>query len=101
VETFDPLRILYAAIQRNDPATPDRSAWMPEQALPVVQALWGYTLGAAYAGGEEDHKGSLTPGKLGDAVVLHEDLLKIEPDKLRENGVQATIVGGHVVYGEV
>lgn len=101
VETFDPLRILYAAIQRNDPATPDRSAWMPEQALPVVQALWGYTLGAAYAGSEEDHKGSLTPGKLGDAVVLREDLLKIEPDKLRENGVQATIVGGHVVYGEV
>ncbi|HEU5382197.1 MAG TPA: amidohydrolase [Ktedonobacteraceae bacterium] len=101
VETFDPLRILYAAIQRNDTATPDRPAWLPEQALPVVEALWGYTLGAAYAGGEENDKGSLTPGKLGDAVVLHEDLLAIEPEKIRENGVQATIVGGQVVYGEV
>lgn len=101
VETFDPLRILYAAIQRNDTATPERSAWLPEQALPVVQALWSYTLGAAYAAGEEHDKGSLTPGKLGDALVLHEDLLKIEPAKLRENGVQATIVGGNVMYGEL
>lgn len=101
VETFDPLRILYAAIQRNDPATPERTPWLPEQALPVVQALWAYTLGAAYAGGEEHDKGSLTVGKLGDAVVLHEDLLAIEPEKMRENGVQATIVGGHVAYGAV
>ncbi|MEO7022168.1 MAG: amidohydrolase [Ktedonobacteraceae bacterium] len=101
VETFDPLRILYAATQRNDPATPERTPWLPEQALPLVQALWGYTLGAAYAGGEEHDKGSLTVGKLGDAVVLHENLLTIDPEKMRENGVQATIVGGNVVYGEV
>jgi hypothetical protein len=101
VETFDPLSILYAAIQRTDPATPERSAWLPEQALPVVQALWGYTLGAAYAAGEEHDKGSLQPGKLGDAVVLREDLLALEPARLRENGVQATIVGGSVLYGEV
>jgi predicted amidohydrolase YtcJ len=101
VETFEPLNILYAAIQRNDPATPERGAWMPEQALPIVQALWGYTLGAAYAAGEERDKGSLVPGKLGDAVVLRDDLLTIEPEKLRENGVAATIVGGQVLYGEV
>ncbi len=101
VETFDPLRILYAASQRNDPATPDRPAWIPEQALSLTQALWGYTLGAAYAGGEENVKGSLTPGKLGDAVVLREDMLTIEPEKLRENGVAATIVGGRVLYGEI
>ncbi len=101
VETFDPLNILYAAIQRNDPATPERAAWMPEQALPITQALWGYTLGAAYAGGEERDKGSLVPGKLGDAVILREDLLAIESEKLRENGVAATIVGGRIMYGEL
>lgn len=101
VETFDPLSILYAAVERTDPATPERSAWLPEQALPVVQALWGYTLGAAYAAGEENDKGSLVPGKLGDAVILREDLLALEPARLRENGVQATIVGGSVVYGDV
>jgi predicted amidohydrolase YtcJ len=102
VETFDPLRILYAATIRNDPATSrQRPPWLPDQALPLSQALWGYTMGAAYAGSEEDNKGSLTVGKLGDAVVLREDILSVPPEKMSENGVQATILGGKVVYGEI
>lgn len=101
VETFDPLRILYAATMRNDTETRQRPPWLPDQALPIMQALWAYTLGAAYAGGEEDSKGSLTVGKLGDAVVLREDIFSIPQEKMPENGVQATIVGGNVVYGEV
>jgi len=100
VEIFDPLRILYAATLRTD-ATSRRPPWLPDQALPVAQALWGYTMGAAYAGAEEESKGSLTLGKLGDAVVLREDILSVPQEKMSENGVQATILGGKVVYGEV
>ncbi|MBV9705997.1 MAG: amidohydrolase family protein, partial [Chloroflexi bacterium] len=100
VELFDPLRILYAATQRRDP-TIARPPWLPDQALSIADALWGYTLGAAYAGAEEQHKGSLTPGKLGDAVVLREDILNVPQDAMPENGVQATILGGNVVYGEI
>ncbi|HLX58566.1 MAG TPA: amidohydrolase [Ktedonobacteraceae bacterium] len=101
VETFDPLRILYAATMRNNSETRQRPPWLPGQSLPLIQALWAYTLGAAYAGAEEDIKGSLTVGKLGDAVVLREDILSVPPEKMPENGVQATILGGNVVYGEV
>jgi predicted amidohydrolase YtcJ len=101
VETFDPIRILYAATMRNDPATSQqRPPWLPDQALPVAQAIWDYTMGAAYAGAEEDSKGSLTVGKLGDAVVLREDILSMPQEKMSENGVQATILGGKVVFGE-
>jgi predicted amidohydrolase YtcJ len=100
VETFDPLRILYAATLRRDPSIP-RPAWLPDQALPIADALWGYTLGAAYAGAEEQHKGSLAVGKLGDAIVLREDILSVPQEKMAENGVQATILGGKIVYGEV
>jgi predicted amidohydrolase YtcJ len=100
VELFDPLRILYAATQRRDP-TRARPSWLPDQALSIADALGGYTLGAAYAGCEEQCKGSLTPGKLGDAVVLREDILNLPQDTVPENGVQATILGGNVVYGEV
>jgi predicted amidohydrolase YtcJ len=100
VELYDPLRILYSATVRSDPAG-QRPPWLPDQALTVQDALWGYTLGAAYAGGEEAHKGSLTPGKLGDAAVLHEDLLTRPQRAIAENGVRATILGGKVVYGEV
>ncbi len=102
VETFDPLHILYAATTRNDPATAQqRPPWLPDQALPVAQAIWDYTMGAAYAGAEEDSKGSLTVGKLGDAIVLREDILSVPQEKMNENGVQATILGGKVVFGEV
>jgi len=63
----------------------------------VADALWGYTLGAAYAGAEETSRGSLTVGKLSDAVVLREDILSIPQEKIAENGVQATILGGNIV----
>jgi predicted amidohydrolase YtcJ len=100
VETFDPIRILYAATVRNDPATSQRPPWLPDQALSIEQAIWDYTMGAAYAGAEEESKGSLTVGKLGDAVVLREDILGVPQEKMSENGVQATILGGRVVFGE-
>jgi predicted amidohydrolase YtcJ len=100
VETFDPLRILYAATVRSDPST-SRPAWLPDQALSVVDALWGYTLGAAYAGGEERDKGSLSVGKLGDAVVLRDDIVQIDQQHIPDNGVQATILGGNLVYGSL
>ncbi len=100
VETFDPLRILYAATLRRDPSK-RRPPWLPDQALPISDALWGYTLGGAYASGEEAHKGSLEIGKLGDAVVLREDMLTVPQEKMNENGVQATIIGGKIVYGQL
>src|SRR6266487_4532786 len=102
VEKFDPLHILYAATTRNDPAiAQQRPPWLPDQALPVAQAIWDYTMGAAYAGAEEDSKGSLTVGKLGDAIVLREDIVSAPQEKISENGVQATILGGKVVFGEI
>ncbi len=100
VERFEPLDILYAATVRRAPHI-QRPPWLPDQALSIEDALWGYTMGAAYAGAEEQFKGSLTVGKLGDAVVLREDILSIPQEKMPENGVQATIVGGNVVYGEL
>jgi predicted amidohydrolase YtcJ len=100
VELFEPLRILYAATQRNDLNT-SRPPWLPEEALPLYVALWSYTQGAAYAGAEEGEKGSLSIGKLGDAVVLASDPFQTPPEQLVTNGVQATILGGLPIYGEV
>ncbi len=100
VELFDPLRILYAATMRSDDAT-RRPPWLPDQTLTINEALWDYTMGAAYAGAEEQYKGSLAVGKLGDAVVLRENIFAVPQDKLGENSVQATILGGKIVYGEV
>jgi predicted amidohydrolase YtcJ len=42
----------------------------PEQSVPFADWLEAYTTGAAYAGGQEVERGSITPGKLADLVVL-------------------------------
>jgi hypothetical protein len=99
VDTFDPLRILHAAVTRRDDQTSDRDAWHPEQTITVPEAIRAYTIGAAYAGGQEAHQGSITPGKLADFVVLTEDPFTIPPERLPAMEIAATIVGGEVVYG--
>ena len=73
---------------------------MPEEAITVEQALRAFTLHAAYASFDEDRKGSITPGKLADLVVLGEDPTVIDPTQLRHVPVEATMIDGVFVYGD-
>jgi hypothetical protein len=66
--------------------------------LTVEQALRAYTRGSAYAAFEENDKGTISPGKLADLVVLSEDLFRIPPERIKDARVEITIVGGRVVY---
>jgi predicted amidohydrolase YtcJ len=99
VDTADPLRILHAAIVRRDDTHPEQAPWLPDQALTLQQALYAYTVGAAYAGGQEARQGSLTPGKLADLVVLGENPFTLPAERLAGAEVAATLVGGDMVYG--
>jgi len=45
-------------------------AFGPDQALPLEVWLAAYTSGSAFAGGQEAERGSLSPGKRADLVVL-------------------------------
>ena len=56
------------------------------------------TLGGAALTFEEDLKGTLETGKLADLVVLEEDILTCEPERIRDMGVALTMVGGSVVF---
>jgi predicted amidohydrolase YtcJ len=99
VDTADPLRILYAAIVRRDDAHPEQAPWLPDQALTLQEALQAYTMGAAYAGGQEAHQGSLIPGKLADLVALAENPFTLPAERLAGAEVAATLVGGKIVHG--
>jgi predicted amidohydrolase YtcJ len=101
VDTPDPLRILHAALTRRDDAEPDGPAYLPEQALTIAQALWSYTMGAAYAGGQEARQGSIMPGKLADLVVLAEDPFTVPPERISGAQIAATFVGGELAHGEL
>lgn len=99
VDTCDPLRILHAAINRYDDRTPDAPPWLPDQALTLRQALYAYTAGAAYAGGQERHQGTLAPGKLADLVVLAEDPFTLPQQRIAGAQIAATLIGGELVHG--
>ena len=67
--------------------------------ITVPEALHAYTLGAAYASGEETVKGSLTPGKLADLVILDRNIFRIPPREILTTRVVATYVKGERVFG--
>jgi predicted amidohydrolase YtcJ len=57
-----------------------------------------YTLDAAFAQFEDGIKGSITPGKRADLVIMEEDPFKIEPDRIADIKLVRTVVAGEVVY---
>jgi len=112
VESLNPLAGLYAACTRRRCGTAARrcgaaaqradgtlqEGWYPEERLTLGQALYAYTMGSAYASGEEQDKGSLAPGKMADIVVLSRDIFAGPPEAILDTVVDMTIVGGRVVY---
>ena len=70
----------------------------PEQCVTVEEALRIWTMGSAYASFEEDDKGSITPGKYADFVVLSADPRVVPAETIKEIQVELTAIGGRVVY---
>ena len=95
VEDVDPIASYYATVTRR---TKDGSVFSPDQCMSRMNALESYTINAAYAAFEEDIKGSLTPGKLADLVVLSKDIMTCPEEEIRESKVMYTIVGGKIAY---
>jgi predicted amidohydrolase YtcJ len=89
-----PLLGMYSAITGDTLA----GTLAPGQQITREEALRMYTLSNAYGTFEEDIKGSLEPGKLADLVVLSDDLLTVPDISIKDIRVDATMVGGRIVY---
>lgn len=99
VEVMNVLTGIHAAVtRRRADGSPGPEGWYPEQRLTVTEAVHAYTAGPAYASGEEAIKGSLTPGKRADLVVLSRDIFAIDPMELLHTEVVATLLDGEFVY---
>jgi len=94
VEELDPLAGIAAGVLRS---IDERSAWRPEEALTVEQALHATCVAPAWLSHDERRRGKLLPGYLADLVVLDRDPLSCEPEELRKIQVVATMVGGRWV----
>jgi predicted amidohydrolase YtcJ len=96
VAEMEPLLGIYTAITRR---SRDGSAvWLPEETVDLPTALHAYTLGGAFANFCEHDRGSLTPGKLADLVVLSDSLFDLAPQAVKDVQVDLTIVGGQIIH---
>jgi predicted amidohydrolase YtcJ len=95
VATIDPLRNMYVAMTR---AAPGGTAFHPEQALRVDDVLRAYTAWPAFSSREDRLKGTVSPGKLADLVVLSDDITRGGPNLLLSAAVDLTMLAGEVVY---
>ena len=98
VAPLNPMLGIYAAVTRATLDGKNPNGWFPEQKLTVAETVEAYTMGSAYAEFQENEKGSITPGKLADLVILSDDIFKIDPAKIRDVKVLKTFVGGQLVW---
>jgi predicted amidohydrolase YtcJ len=91
----DMMRLIWIAVNRKT-----RSDFVlgPDQRLTPMQALHAITLGAAYQYFEEDKKGSITPGKQADLVILESNPLLSNPDTLKDISIMETFARGQSVF---
>lgn len=99
VEDVSPIECFYASVTRKRHQSSDTGLeFFPEQKMTRTQAIKSYTMSNAYAAFEDDWKGSLTPGKVADIVVLTNDLLNCSDEEILKTKVVMTMVGGKVLY---
>ncbi len=92
---YNPFLAMGTAVTRR---TEQGRVFGPEQKVSREEALRMMTTQAAYLSFDESRKGSIEVGKLGDLVMLDDDLLTCDADRIKDVRVALTVVGGKVVY---
>jgi len=98
VAPMEPLMGIYGAVTRRTLDGKWPNGWVPEQKITVAEAVKAFTLGSAYASGDEKVKGSIEVGKLADLAVLSADIFRINPVEIEKAKVVITIFDGKVLY---
>jgi predicted amidohydrolase YtcJ len=92
---FDPRMAIQGMVTRTGW---DGKTWGANQRISVEEALRVNAINGAYNSHEEAIKGSITPGKLADFVVLSDDLVTVDREKIKDLQIVRTVVGGSTVY---
>ena len=90
-----PMVGLYAAVTRKGMTG---TVYGPDEAITMEEAIRAYTLLGAYLAFDEEKKGSLEAGKFADMILLSEDLLSIDPERILDVQVEKTWMAGELVF---
>ena len=93
---YEPLMGIQSMVTRKDWMG---RVWGANQRVTVDEALKICTINGAYASFEENIKGSITPGKLADFVILADAPHDVDPDQIKNIEIVRTVVGGQTMFG--
>jgi predicted amidohydrolase YtcJ len=96
---YSPFRVIYQAVTRRGYLDREHAEWELAQRLTIENSLRLLTSSGAYATFEENIKGTLTPGKWADLVIVSENPLDVTaPEDLLTIENYLTMVGGRIEY---
>ncbi len=98
VEHVSPFYTFYAATARKDLKQYPEGGFQKQDALSREETLKGMTIWAAYSNFEEEEKGSIETGKFADFIILDKDIMQVPEDEIPNIQVEATFVGGKLVF---
>ena len=99
IEPHAPLIGIHAAVtRRRGDGSPGPEGWQGQERITVAEAVDAYTCWPAYVAGEEGYRGSITPGKIADLLMLSQDIFRVDPMAILETQVEMTVVDGKVVW---
>ena len=98
VEDISPIMTFYSAVVRKDISGYPEGGFQIENALGRLDAILAMTISGAYANFEEDEKGSIEIGKFADFIILDNDLIESEENKIPYTNIVATFINGELVF---
>ena len=85
-------------VHRVDPENRDNPPYLPEQRIPLPDAVAAFTSGTAYVNHDESQSGRLEPGMRADLAVLDRNIFASDADPIAAAKVQMTFSSGVNVY---
>ncbi len=95
VKNINPWSCIKAAITRKTNAG---NVISPQESITIQEAIYAYTMGSAFAEGQEDIKGSIESGKLADFIIVNKNPSQIPTEQIDSIQVEATYIGGECLY---
>ena len=98
VEDISPIMTFYSAVARKDLSGYPEGGFQIENALGRTDAILAMTISGAYANFEEEEKGSIEIGKFADFIILDNDLIESDENRIPYTNIVATFLNGELVF---
>lgn len=98
VSSADPLAGLAVAVTRQTPAGVPDGGWLPEERVPLLDAIGAYTTGSAHQAFDEGDRGALSVGSRADLTLVDRDITAVAGAEVADAATQGLWIDGEEVW---